>query len=229
MPLLLLVLALFLSSPLAADPFIKFPNDHTGFYVGGGAAFTNVLATDGDGTTSWERGDTDYGWIVNAGYRFNPFIALELGYLDGGKPEFNDRGFNGDRAESEIDLTAIQFSGIGTLPFGERWELYLKLGLSAWDADSDQVLTPAGGVPQFRRENGSGPALLAGIGLGATLFKNFYARIEYQSFRIDDELLALDAISTSQDDASFDTVNLEFHYRFGNEKKPEPINEPPPR
>ena len=62
-----------------------------------------------------------------------------------------------------------------------------------------------------------------------TLWENLFARLEYQTFRIDDELLALDVINTQQDDASFDTVNLEFHFRFGEPRKSEPIDPPPPR
>jgi len=229
MRFLCLATVLLFALPLAAqtDP-AWFPNDYEGWYVGGGVAFTNVLASDNDGTASWERGDTDYGFIVNTGYRFNPYFALELGYLDGGKPEFDDNDF-ANRVDTDIDLSAVQFSGIGTLPFGERWELYLKLGLSAWDADSDQVLTPVGGPPVFRQESGSGPSLLAGIGLGVSFTENFYARLEYQTFGIDDELLALDAIATAEDDASFDSVNLEFHYRLGERRENKPIELPDDR
>ena len=71
---------------------------------------------------------------------------------------------------------------------------------------------------------------LLGLGVGATLWPNVYTRLEYQTFRIDDELLGLDTIITPEDDATFDSVNLEVHYRFGKRKKKRPpIEEPPER
>ena len=153
-----LTISLLLITPAWAqqDP-VWFPNDYEGLYFGGGVAFTNVLASSGNGAASWERGDTDYGFQVSAGWRFNPWFALEVAYLEGGEPEFNDNSPTG-RAETEIDLTAFQFAGVGTLPIGEIWEIYLKLGVSAWDADSEQVLTPIGGpsvgAPRERQRAG---------------------------------------------------------------------------
>ncbi len=221
----LMIFSLLAAAPVHAqlDDFI---NDRPGFYAGGGLAFTNVYATSWtSATSSSESGDSDYGFIVNGGYRFNPFIAVEVGYLDGGTPDFNDSGFDG-RVDTEVDLTAWQLSGIGTWPIAERWELYLKLGLSAWDADGDQVLTPVGGPPVFRREDRNGPSFLIGLGLGVTLLEHLHVRLEYQSFEIDDEMLAIDALNTGNDDASFDSVTLQFHYRFSGPKKSEPLEQP---
>ena len=227
MRLMLPIMALLAATPSHSEEL--FPNERPGFYLGGGPSFTNVLATDDNTTASSERGDSDYGFAINAGYRFNPWLAIDVGYLDGGTPEFNDSDF-GSRVDTEVDLTAFQVAGVATLPFFGIWELYLKLGVSAWDADSDQVLTPVGGPSVFRREDRNGPGFLIGLGLGVTLAENWHARVEYQTFGIDDELLALDAISTAEDDASFESVNLQLHYRFGGrKKKPEPLPPPEPR
>ncbi|MGI9341882.1 MAG: porin family protein [Gammaproteobacteria bacterium] len=214
---LLSLLGLLAVAPATSEEL--FPNDRRGSYLGGGVTVTNVYAEDADvAAGSFERGDSDYGFTISAGYRFNPIISVELSYLDGGMPEFNASAF-GSRVDADVDLTAWQFAGIGTLPFGTRWELYLKLGLSAWDANSDQVLTPVTGPVQFRREDRSGIGVLIGVGLGVTIVENLFARLEYQTFGIDDELLALDVIDTIEDDASFDSLNLELHYRFGGKKK----------
>lgn len=224
----LLALSLLAASPSYAQ-LDDFVNDRPGFYLGGGVAFTNVYASGwASGTSSSESGDSDYGSIVNGGYRFNPWFAVELGYLDGGTPDFNDTGFDG-RVDTEVDLAAWQLAGIGTWPVAERWELYIKLGVSAWDADGDQLLTPVGGPPVSRREDRNGPGFLLGIGLGVTLLDHLHARLEYQTFGIDDEMLALDAINTGNDDASFDSVTLQLHYRFSGPKKSEPLDPPGPR
>lgn len=224
----LMIAGLLIAAPAHAQPAL-FPNERPGFYLGGGAAFTNVTASNWTSNAgSSERGDSDYGFTANGGYRFNPYFALELAYLDGGTPEFNDSGFDG-RVDTDVDLTAYQATAIGTLPLIERWELYLKLGIAAWDADSDQILSPAGNPQVFRRENRSGPSLLLGIGFGVMLTDHLHARLEYQSFEIDDELLALDAVNTGNDDASFDAATLQLHWRFGGEKRPEPLELPEKR
>lgn len=184
----------------------------SGFYTGGGLLVGNVTATEDDWWDSdSETGDSDLGFVLNGGYRFNRYFALELGYLDGGKPEFDDQYFQ-RRVDVELDLTAVEFSAVALLPFRDRFEVYAKAGLSFWDADADQIQQISGFPPTRFQTSDDGTDLLIAFGAGITFLEDWYARVEYQAFSIDDDLLLLD----SDYSASYGALAVEVHYRFGD-------------
>lgn len=191
----------------------KLPPRHIeGFYAGGGLAIGNLTATEDDWwDADTETGDSDTGYIVNAGYRFNRYFALELGYLDGGTPEFDDRYFDRSVA-ADVEITAYQFNAAAILPFLERFEVYAKAGLSFWDADADQVQQITGSPPVPLQRSDDGTDVMIAIGAGMTFADHWHARIEYQTFAIDDELLLLD----SDYDASFGALSIQLQYRLGD-------------
>ena len=195
-----------------------------GWYVGGGYARTNVFWTEADyGLSQTERGDSDSGFIINGGYRFNRYLAVELGYLDGGEPTFesvflNDEdGLNIINIEAAQKTEAIELSGVVVLPFWKIWEIYGKVGASFWDATSRQTLTPVFGVPINRTINESGVDILAGAGIGVTVWKNLHLRFEAQAFRTKDQLLGLDLETVNNLEARFDALLLEAQWRFGDQ------------
>jgi hypothetical protein len=62
----------------------------SGFYLGvdaGGSQSPSSLRFSFDQITLASRDvhTTDFSWALNAGFRFNPFVALELSYVDLGK------------------------------------------------------------------------------------------------------------------------------------------------
>ena len=80
-----------------------------GWYLGGGYALTNVFWTEAEyGLSQTERGDSDSGFIINGGYRFNRFLAVELGYLDGGEPTFQSVLLNDEGGFNIINIEAAQ-------------------------------------------------------------------------------------------------------------------------
>jgi hypothetical protein len=205
-------------SPGSEDNTLK------GWYLGGGYALTNVFWVEPDyGLSQTERGDSDSGFIINGGYRFNRYLAIELGYLDGGEPTFqsvlvNDEdGFNIIDIEAAQETEAIELSGVVVLPFWKIWEVYGKFGASFWDATSRQTLTPESGVPINRTIDESGIDFLIGVGVGVTVWKNLHLRFEAQAFRTKDELLGLDLETVDDLEARFDAFLLEAHWRFGDQ------------
>lgn len=193
----------------------------TGFYAGAGAGSTEPTTYDGSGY--WYDGDFrsgDSATSVQAfvGYRLLPFLAFELAYLDASGmgydeslvylPELQDV-YNTD---VEIDVRAGELSLVVVLPFLRIWEVYGRLGLAYWDAEADQRLVPSfGGATVERTVDDSGAGFLFGIGGGVTLPRNLHLRLEYQSFDVDEDLLAADV----EDNASIDTLLLDVQYRFG--------------
>ena len=191
-----------------------------GWYAGGGLALADTGVSESDNIYGeYKNGSGNTGFVIDAGYRFNDYLAVELGYLDAGAPKWNDTAiflpevpglFDTDVS---LDISAYQASGLLIYPFFKRWEVYFKIGLSYWDAESDQVLTPVGGGSVIHRNlDDTGTDLLMGVGVGASLSQHLHLRFEYQSFFIDGDMLALNNFY----DGSLDTAMLEVQYRFGD-------------
>ncbi|MDJ0927199.1 MAG: outer membrane beta-barrel protein [Gammaproteobacteria bacterium] len=216
------IFALLGAAVLAAAPIHAQSVDPGGWYLGGGLGITNVFANEDDSFYgSSDRGSSDTGFLINGGYRFNRYFAVEAGYLDGGTPSFSsDAVLLSDPAgvfntNVEQELTAFKAVAVGILPFLNIWELYLEGGAAFWDATSSQVLTPViGGTPILRIVDDDGVDFLLGLGVGVSITPALHARLGYVAFRTDDKLLALD----SKREARFDSFNLELHWRFGPDR-----------
>jgi hypothetical protein len=128
---------------------------------------------------------SDSGYVINAGYRFMKFVAAEAGYLQ------------------DSNFSSAQFSGVFIVPFLERWEAYAKIGWSLWEADT----APAG-----VKDDDDG--LLAGVGLGVTVWNRWHFRLEYQAVNLQ-ECSYYESCS-GPDPGTLDSFAAELHYRFGN-------------
>jgi len=159
----------------------------SGFYVGGGVGQFNVKIDDIDDTNNAiERlDDDDTAWKAFVGWRFNPYIALELSYIDFGNP--NGRATaSGSSGDYQVDLSGFAPYIIGTLPLGPV-ELFGKVGYYFYDvdlkADIDDPLRP-----DFDSSS-SNEDLVYGVGVGMTFFEHLNARLEYEKIdadRLDD-------------------------------------------
>jgi len=190
-----------------------------GWFVGGGVASTNIFANEDIGLYgSSERGNSDTGFVITGGYRFNRYLAAEIGYLDGGEPDFQTIIIDPDAPGviTNVDVLqqteAFEITGVLLFPFFSIWEIYAKTGVAFWDASSQQMLTSITGGPTTTRQvDKDGIDLQMGLGFGVTVWKNVHLRFEYQAFRTDDELMALN----DDREARFDAFIAEIHWRFG--------------
>jgi len=194
------------------------------WYGGGGVSRANTYSyTDTCFGCYGEAvyGDADLGYTFTAGYRFSPYIAAEVSYLDAGTLEWNDpfvlvSGLNDVfDVDAAIDLTSYQVSILGILPFADIWEVYIRGGVALWDAQSNQALRGiSGGGVLARRLHESGSDFLLGGGGGVTLGERWHIRLDYVYFPIEDDLLALG----DYDEAYSDVVTLQLHYRLGERR-----------
>jgi hypothetical protein len=170
-----------------------------GFYLGAGVGQFNVQIDDVDDTDeAIERlDDDDNSWKFFGGYRFNPYLSLELAYIDfgGAEDSFDASGSSGDYS---IDLSGFAPYIIGTLPLGPV-ELFAKAGYYFYDVDVTADLDDLGG--DVFSSNTSEEDFLYGFGVGATFFDHLHARLEYE--KIDSDLV---------DDA--DAIWLSAAWRF---------------
>jgi len=187
------------------------------WYLGGGISLNNVFAVSGSGLgETSERGDADTGFVLNVGYRFGPYTAVEIGYVDGGTAAFETvttQACYGTPClvHARQRTTAFEANVVLLLPFRNIWELYFKAGAATWDASADQVLAPlTPGMTGSATVSADGTDLLMGIGAGVHIGQKMHARLEYHAFRTEDDLLALGPGR----EARFDLVSLELHWRF---------------
>jgi hypothetical protein len=211
---------LFLGALLVSNCVAAQSEWTRGWYAGGGISANNVFAVEGSGyVETSERGSSATGFSVDGGYRSTRHLAFELGYLDGGAPEFHTIAAQSGGpaglylADIAQKTTAIEASVVAIVPFRNIWEFFMRGGAAFWDASSDQVLTPlTTGAPIVRRVDANGADFVLGIGAGIAIGTNMHARLEYQAFRTRDDLLALDA----NREARFDRLGLELQWRFGH-------------
>jgi opacity protein-like surface antigen len=205
-----------------------------GPYIGAGIGASNVSveAYEDDDCCyyygyEYDQGEEDLAFTVHAGWRLHPYVAIEAGYLDAGEPEWNERFVYvpdlDDVFDTDVvlDLKAGQLSILGILPFGDVWEIYVRAGAAYWWADADQLLVrDFDGAVVERAVNDEGTTFLIGLGFGVSPTPAWRLRLEFQSFSIEEDLLA------ANDDSTLDTILLETQFRFGRSRPRSPLPSP---
>jgi opacity protein-like surface antigen len=192
-----------------------------GWYAGGGIGYSNVRAIDSDDWFSdTNYGDADFAYAVTGGYRFMRYLALELSYVDSGEPEYDDNSVDLPKlggiydVDAELDIDSTQLAVLAILPLADgAVEFFVKAGASFWDAKSDQFLRNRGNGPDINRTVDEDDVdFLFGFGAALNFNKNWHARVDFSTYSIDDDLLALE----NDYDASVESVTVQLHYRFGS-------------
>jgi hypothetical protein len=154
-----------------------------GFYLGGGVGQFNLKLDDFDQTDEAieQLDDDDTAWKAFVGWRMNPHFALEVAYVDFGRPSdrFETSGSSGD---FRADISGFEPSIVGTIPLGPV-ELFGKIGYLFYDVDASLDLDDG---PDFD-SSASEEDLTYGGGVGMTFFERLNARLEYQ--RIDSDVI----------------------------------------
>ena len=149
-------------------------DDEPGFYFGGGVGEYRVKIDDfNDLTTAIERYDSDdTAWKAIAGWHVNPYLGLEVAYLNLGRPK--DEIVPGTFAETETDGYAPYV--VGSLPVG-IFDFFAKAGYYLYDTKT-RVTSSLGET----RSSKSGDDFTWSMGAGVTFFRNFNLRLEYEQF-----------------------------------------------
>ncbi len=166
-----------------SSAFAQGIENDEGLYIGGGIGQFNVQIDDLDETDEAVEtlDDDDNAWKAFVGWRMNPYFALELAYIDFGRP--NDR-FEGEGSDGDFTLDISGFAPylIGTIPVGPV-ELFGKVGYYFYDIDFEIDADD----PTFPDVDGgaSDEDLLYGFGVGMTFFERLNARLEYEKIDSD--------------------------------------------
>jgi OOP family OmpA-OmpF porin len=142
-----------------------------GFYLGAGIGQFNVevdnLDEAQDVVQDFDEDDTS--WKIFAGWRFAPFFAVELDYVDFGGPSDN---------EASLDLAGFSPYLVGTLPLG-IFELFAKVGYLFYDIDIDTDATDIEDISDSQED------FIWGVGFGVALLEQrLFLRLEYEQIEI---------------------------------------------
>jgi len=158
----------------------------SGFYIGGGVGQFNVKIDDVDQTDEaiQRLDDSDTSWKAFVGWRMNPYFALDLAYIDFGRPSQRATTASGSGGDFSAHLSGFAPSVYGTIPLGPV-ELFGKIGYYFYNVDAKVELDNGPGFDS----SSSDEDLLYGGGIGMTFFQHLNARLEYEridSSRVDD-------------------------------------------
>jgi OOP family OmpA-OmpF porin len=160
---LALAMALFAVGTTSA-----FADNESGFYVGAGVGQFNVEIDNLDEAqdTASEFDSDDTSAKVFAGWRFNPYIGVELDYIDLGGPEDNFENIN-----IEAEISGIAPYLIGTLPLG-IFELFAQVGYYFYDVEIN--------AQNLGSVDDSSEDFVYGAGAGLLLFEHLNLRLHYE-------------------------------------------------
>jgi len=216
----LLVLAL-MATPyaLAAEP---------GWYIGANVGQSQATIDSerissgllGSGLTVGpiDENDRDLGYKLFGGYQLNRHFSVEGGYFDLGKFGFSTTTVPTGTLGGEIRLKGINLDLVGSMPFGERFSAFGRIGVARTQANDTfagtgavTVLNPS---PSATSNN-----LKVGLGLEYAFTPALSLRTEIERYRVDD------AVGNKGD---VDLISLGLVYRFGGKPAAPVARQAPP-
>lgn len=156
-----------------------------GFYAGAGLGKASI-EIDGTGFDS-----DDTAFKVFGGYNVNRNFAVELAFIDGGKPD-EDFGLG----SVEVAVEGINFSALGRLPVNETFSVFGKLGFASYDVEAKGRV----GNQVVASDDLSEEDLSYGIGAAFNFGPAFELRGEYEAVDVSD--------------GSFNVLSASGVYRF---------------
>jgi len=173
-------------APLALIAFAATASAQ-GFYVLGEVTATKsslnknhfdgaLLANGATGISSKRKG-TNGKWRLQAGYRFNPYVAVEAGYIDFGKATY-DANYAGGTAHGTLKAGGFDAVALLSLPVNDQFSIFGKAGVVAAKAKSRlSAGAPASGASSSVSNSVVRPLL--GIGTNYKLTDNVDLRLDY--------------------------------------------------
>lgn len=126
--------------------------------------FDNALISQGATALSSSDAGDSYRWRLQGGYRFNPYLALELGYIDFGQADYQAT-YAGGSAQGSLKAGGVNMAALLILPLDHGISVFGKLGVVDATVKSNlQAGAPAATASSDASNNSIRPL----FGLGAT-------------------------------------------------------------
>ncbi len=198
-----------------ASPFAVA--DDTGWYGGANigqsrakiddARITRSLLGGGLATTSISNDDSDTGYKLFGGYRFNRNFAVEGGYFDLGRFGFTATTVPAGTLNGNIRLKGVNLDLVGTVPITEKFSAFGRVGVNYAEArdsfSGTGVVNVLNSNPSKREAN-----IKFGGGVQYDFTQSLGMRLEAERYRIND------AVGNRGD---IDLVSVGLVYRFGGQ------------
>jgi OOP family OmpA-OmpF porin len=185
----LLAALLVTAGPAGAAP--------VGAYVGAALGSTSMdlsaadtergLTDAGFPNRSSVDGDSDTGYRLFAGYRFNGWLGAELSYVHLGKGRIRSTTLTTPAAsiDTEIKAYGVNLGLAAGYPVTDRVDLYAKLGVFFWDAKASATATNSAGSADTSSDD-SGSDVSYGLGASVRVSDNFALRADWDRYNVGD-------------------------------------------
>lgn len=160
------------------------------------AAGAAGLGSKGDGSGNQ--------WRLQAGYQFNPYVAIEAGYIDMGKADYK-ASYAGGNAEGSVKAGGLDLAVLGIYPVTDKFSIFGKLGLIEAKVQSKLSSGPQAGV--IVKDTTTQARPLLGIGASYQVLENVDLRADY------DHVSDLGSASKGgKADADMVSAGLAYHF-----------------
>lgn len=93
-----------------------------------------LIGAGASGLSSSDKGSTNK-WRLQGGYRFNPNLAVEAGYIDFGKAKYQ-ADYVGGSAQGSLKVGGVDVAAVASLPLSDSISVFGKAGMVAAKVES---------------------------------------------------------------------------------------------
>lgn len=171
--------------PLAAEPgfYAGFAGGWTTSDVSAGEIQEELAAAGFPNTTSLD--DEDFGFKIHAGYRINPYFAVEGGYVDLGEIKADSvvSGGNPGTINSTLDNDGFFLGALGGYPISDEFFAYAKAGLIFWDGEAESRANLVSGSSRASSSD-DGTDFAFGLGASYRFSEQVGVRVDWDRYQL---------------------------------------------
>jgi hypothetical protein len=172
----LTLLLTFVATTAQADgPYIVGEVSYSNLSLDKGSFNKDLSAAGASGLTSKDDGSGNQ-WRIQAGYKFNPYLAIEGGYIDLGQADYK-ANFAGGTAKATEKAGGFNLVVLGMYPLTDSLTVFAKGGVIA--AKVDTKLSAAALPAAYVSDSSTEVRPLAGAGFTYSVMKNIDLRFDY--------------------------------------------------
>lgn len=147
--------------------------------------------------------DTDTGWKIFGGYKFNPNFAIEGNYADLGELSIKSivTAPSSATINTSWEAKTWALSAVGIVPLAYKFDIFGKVGFQYWDVDYKRS------APARASESDNGTDLTYGIGADYNFTDRFALRAEWELYQN-----IGDSNKTGESDVEMWSAGLQFSF-----------------
>ena len=166
----------------------------------------NELRAVGLSNVSFDLDKTSTGYKLQLGYQFNPNWAIEGGFVDLGKFNYNLSATN-IRGTGNLEASGFNVAALGLYPLNESAAGFVKLGaLRSKVTNYIQLTNTINGASASASESATTWSPVVGLGANFALAPNLTLRLEVERY------MNLGDADTSETDARLFSAGLAFKF-----------------